>query len=113
MEGHLADKPGLSVMLKPPLLEDLRVLRGALYLCDLFGLDYIATVPPTVTLVVDGFGKMNVGVIFGRVFFSHQFGAALASYFDGVACDSLGDCIIAILAALMASPMSWASLWSR
>lgn len=112
MEGHLADKPGLPVRLKLPLLEDLRVLCGALYLCYLFGLDYIATVPPTVTLVADGFGKMNVGAIFGRVFFSHQFDAALASYFDGVAC-SLGDCTTAILAALVASPMSWASLWSR
>jgi sugar phosphate permease len=54
---------------------------------------------------------MNVGAVFGWVFFSHQVGAALASYLGGVARDSLGDYkaaflaagILAILAALMAS----------
>ena len=54
---------------------------------------------------------MNVGAVFGWVFFSHQVGAALASYLGGVARDSLGDYtaaflaagILAILAALLAS----------
>jgi sugar phosphate permease len=64
-----------------------------------FGLDYIATVPPTVTLVADRFGRMNVGAVFGWVFFSHQVGAALAAYLGGVARDSLGDYTIAFLAA--------------
>jgi hypothetical protein len=49
-----------------------------------FGLDYIATVPPTVTLVADRFGRMNVGAVFGWVFFTHQVGAALAAYLGGV-----------------------------
>ncbi len=57
---------------------------------------------------------MNVGAVFGWVFFSHQLGAALASYLGGVARDSLGDYTaaflaagaLAILAALMASRIS-------
>ncbi|CAA9434418.1 MAG: Uncharacterized MFS-type transporter [uncultured Rubrobacteraceae bacterium] len=78
-----------------------------------FGLDYIATVPPTVALVADRFGRLNVGAVFGWVFFSHQVGAALAAYLGGVARDSLGDYTaaflaagaLAILAAFMASSL--------
>jgi MFS family permease len=64
-----------------------------------FGLDYIATVPPTVALVADRFGRLNVGAVFGWVFLSHQVGAAFASYLGGVARDSLGDYTLAFLAA--------------
>ncbi len=64
-----------------------------------FGLDYIATVPPTVALVADRFGRANVGTVFGWVFFSHQLGAATASYLGGVARDTLGDYTLAFLAA--------------
>ena len=42
----------------------------------LFGLDYIATVPPTVALVADRFGQHNVGVVYGWVFAAHMVGAA-------------------------------------
>jgi sugar phosphate permease len=77
----------------------------------MLGLDYIATVPPTVALVADRFGRLNVGAVFGWVLFSHQVGAALAAYLGGVARDSLGDYTaaflaagaLAMLAALMAS----------
>ena len=65
----------------------------------LFGLDYIATVPPTVALVADVFGRENVGTVFGWVFFAHQIGAALAAWLAGVARDSLGDYQAAFLVA--------------
>jgi len=98
---------GLSLLLLPFVTE----FAGLAVFAVFFGLDYIATVPPTVALVADRFGRMNVGAVFGWVFFSHQVGAALASYLGGVARDSLGDYtaaflaagILAILAALMAS----------
>jgi MFS family permease len=48
-----------------------------------YGLDWIATVPPTVKLAVDGFGKEKAGLIFGWVFTGHQLGAAAAAYGAG------------------------------
>jgi MFS family permease len=93
---------GLSLLLLPFVTD----FAGLSVFAVFFGLDYIATVPPTVALVADRFGRMNVGAVFGWVFFSHQVGAALASYL-GVARDSLGDYTAAFLAAgalaLMAS----------
>ena len=49
----------------------------------LFGLDYIATVPPTVALVADRFGRHNVGIVYGWVFAAHMFGAAIAAWVAG------------------------------
>ena len=49
----------------------------------LFGLDYIATVPPTVMLVANRFGRHNVGVVYGWVFAAHQVGAAVAAWVAG------------------------------
>jgi sugar phosphate permease len=98
---------GLSLLLLPFVTD----FAGLSVFAVFFGLDYIATVPPTVALVADSFGRMNVGAVFGWVFFSHQVGAALASYLGGVARDSLGDYtaaflvagVLALLASLMAS----------
>jgi sugar phosphate permease len=96
---------GLSLLLLPFVTE----FAGLAVFAIFFGLDYIATVPPTVALVADRFGRTNVGAVFGWVFFAHQIGAALASYLGGVARDSLGDYtaaflgagVLAILASLM------------
>lgn len=65
----------------------------------LFGLDYIATVPPTSALVADTFGRQNAGTVFGWVFCAHQIGAALAAWLGGVARDLTGDYGLAFLAA--------------
>jgi sugar phosphate permease len=87
---------GLSLLLLPFLItSDIGLVGWAV----LFGLDYIATVPPTATLVADIFGRRNVGQVFGWVFFSHQVGAALASYLSGLARVQLGDYGLAILVA--------------
>ena len=48
-----------------------------------YGLDWIATVPPTVRLVAATFGKEKAGMVFGWVFAAHQLGAALAAYGAG------------------------------
>jgi sugar phosphate permease len=48
-----------------------------------YGLDWIATVPPTVKLAADRFGRERAGVVFGWVFTGHQLGAALAAYGAG------------------------------
>jgi MFS family permease len=56
-----------------------------------FGLDYIATVPPTVKLATAAFGRASIGRIFGWIFFSHMVGAGLAAYGGGFFHDILGD----------------------
>jgi MFS family permease len=56
-----------------------------------FGLDYIATVPPTVRLTAERFGRASIGRIFGWIFFSHMVGAGLAAYGGGFFHDILGD----------------------
>ncbi|BAY24305.1 major facilitator transporter [Calothrix sp. NIES-2100] len=48
-----------------------------------YGLDWIATVPPTVRLVANVFGKENVGVMFGWIVAGHQLGAATAAFGAG------------------------------
>ena len=48
-----------------------------------YGLDWIATVPPTVRLVATNFGKERAGMVFGWVFAGHQLGAAVAAYGAG------------------------------
>ena len=49
-----------------------------------YGLDWIATVPPTVGLASDLFGKRSGPILFGWIFFGHQAGAALAAYGGGL-----------------------------
>lgn len=49
-----------------------------------YGLDWIATVPPTVALARQAFGAEKSGLVFGWIMASHQVGAALAASFAGV-----------------------------
>jgi MFS family permease len=49
-----------------------------------YGLDWIATVPPTVKLTADRFGPEKAGMVFGWVFAGHQIGAASAALGAGV-----------------------------
>jgi len=48
-----------------------------------YGLDWIATVPPTVKLTAETFGRENTGVIYGWIGASHQLGASLAAFGAG------------------------------
>jgi len=48
-----------------------------------YGLDWVATVPPTVRLASDLFGKQNAGRVYAWVFAAHQLGAATAAYGAG------------------------------
>lgn len=48
-----------------------------------YGLDWIATVPPTVRLAEKSFGKENGALMFGWIAASHQVGAALAAWGAG------------------------------
>jgi predicted MFS family arabinose efflux permease len=48
-----------------------------------YGLDWIATVPPTVRLTVQKFGADRANVVFGWIFAGHQIGAAMAAFAAG------------------------------
>jgi len=48
-----------------------------------YGLDWIATVPPTLRLATEVFGERDAPVIFGWIAAGHQIGAASAAFFAG------------------------------
>ena len=67
-----------------------------------YGLDWIATVPPTANLTASIFGRASLGQLYGWIFFSHMVGAALAAYAGGYFHTVLGDYhLMFISAALM------------
>lgn len=49
-----------------------------------YGLDWIATVPPTINISRQIFGVAKSGIIYGWIFASHQAGAAVAAFGGGV-----------------------------
>jgi len=48
-----------------------------------YGLDWVATVPPTVRLVAQAFGRERAGTAFGWIYAVHMAGAATAAYGAG------------------------------
>ncbi len=86
---------GVSLLFLPFVHDSLSIGAFAI----LFGLDYIATVPPTIALCADLFGSRNAGVVYGWVFAAHQVGAAGAAWAAGAARDGLGDYDAAFLSA--------------
>lgn len=86
---------GLSLFLLPFVTQ----FWGLLIFAVFFGLDYIATVPPTSALVADIFGRRAIGVIFGWVFCAHQIGAAAAAYLSGLLRTHFGSYASAFLIA--------------
>jgi MFS family permease len=72
---------GLSLMYLP--FADF-TLYGLSLFAMFYGLDWIATVPPTVKLASQHFGRERTNVVFGWVFAGHQLGAACAAYGAGL-----------------------------
>ena len=76
-----------------------------------YGLDWVATVPPTVRLAGNVFGEENAALMFGWIAASHQIGAAAVAWLAGVLRTQTGDYSIAffssgllcLLAAVLAS----------
>jgi sugar phosphate permease len=73
---------GLSLLFLPSAL--IGPAAGLGIFAVFYGLDWIATVPPTVRLTADVFGREKAGIVFGWVVASHQVGAACAAYAAGV-----------------------------
>ena len=64
-----------------------------------YGLDFIATVPPTVRLTVGAFGREVGPAVFGWMFAAHQLGVAFMAFGAGVGRDALGTYVPAFLIA--------------
>jgi sugar phosphate permease len=79
-----------------------------------YGLDWIATVPPTVRLTAQRFGPERANLVFGWIFTGHQLGAACAAFGAGLSRTMLATylpaffiagalCVVAALIALAIS----------
>lgn len=77
----------------------------------LYGLDFIATVPPTVRLTVGAFGKDMGPAIFGWIFAAHHVAAGLMAFAAGVSRDMLGTYAPAFLTAGLACGLAAASVY--
>jgi len=62
-----------------------------------YGLDWVATVPPTVRLTTDIFGSKEAPVIFGWIMAGHQLGAAFAALGGGLIRTALGSYTVATM----------------
>jgi sugar phosphate permease len=77
-----------------------------------YGLDWIATVPPTVKLAGQEYGRERAPVVFGWVFTGHQIGAFVAAYGAGLTRDAFlsylpafyvagAACLVAAIAVML------------
>ena len=77
------------------------------------GLTWLATVPPTATLVGKLFGVRYLGTLFGLTLLSHQIGGFLGAYLGGLAIIEFGDyqwmwyadIVLSLFAALINLPI--------
>ncbi|AZO52210.1 MFS transporter [Mesorhizobium sp. M8A.F.Ca.ET.057.01.1.1] len=67
----------------------------------LYGLDWIATVPPTLRLANEAFGDRSGPIVFGWIVAGHQVGAATAAAFGGTMRELQGNYELAFLIAGM------------
>ncbi|KRC53318.1 MULTISPECIES: MFS transporter [unclassified Nocardioides] len=79
---------GLGLLLLPQLLAA-SVHPSMVLFIVIYGLDWVATVPPTAALCREIFGDRGT-IVFGWVFASHQIGAAVAALGAGVIRDGFG-----------------------
>jgi sugar phosphate permease len=80
---------GLSLLALPLTLADGG--HGLAWFAIFYGLDWVATVPPTVRLTADTFGRANAGVVYGWISASHQLGASMAAFGAGLTRSTFGD----------------------
>jgi MFS family permease len=73
---------GLSLILLPYAFD--YSVMGLSVFAIFYGLDWIATVPPTVRLTANAFGAANAGMMFGWIMIAHQLGSATAAFGAGI-----------------------------
>jgi len=62
-----------------------------------YGLDWIATVPPTLRLTTEAFGERDAPVVFGWIVAGHQLGAASAAWIGGFVREATGSYLMAFV----------------
>lgn len=80
---------GISLLFLPMLLQP-TVEPPMVFFIVFYGLDWVATVPPTLALCREQYGE-DSAIVFGWVLASHQVGAALVAFLGGVARDYFGS----------------------
>jgi sugar phosphate permease len=99
---------GLSLLILPYAFVNFYVLS---LFAVFYGLDWFATVSPTVRMITNAFGRDKSGMVYGWVFTAHQMGGASAAFFGGLLRESFGGyfeaftisgliCLAAAVAAL-------------
>jgi MFS family permease len=89
---------GLALFTVPFVLGP-EVQPPLLFFIVFYGLDWIATVPPTIELCRKYFGRAQSPSVYGWVFASHMIGAAIAASFAGAIRESQGSYFIAWITA--------------
>jgi MFS family permease len=87
---------GLSLLCLP--LTDLSFVELSVFAC-VYGLDWVATVPPTARLVLDRFGPERAPRMLGRIFVGHQVGAVAAATGAGLSRVDMGSYLPAFVIA--------------
>jgi MFS family permease len=88
---------GAGLVMLPGLLSD-SLHPSIIAFVVVYGLDWVATVPPTAALCREAFGEAGQ-VVFGWVFAAHQIGAAVVSVGAGVVRDLTGQYTLAWIGA--------------
>jgi len=88
---------GLSLFVLDPALA--HGGGGLLGFMAFYGLDWVATVPPTIALCIQHFGRERGPLVYGWVFAGHQIGGALAAWGAGALHDITGGYRISFIIA--------------
>jgi MFS family permease len=98
---------GVSLFILPFVTD----FSGFFLFAVVYGLDWFASVPPTVAITADSFGKHAVARVYGWIFLSHQVGASLMAAGGGLVHDWMGSYQFAFLTggvmALIAAGLAW------
>lgn len=101
---------GISLFLLPSILFS-TVHPSTLVFVIFYGLDWVATVPPTVILCRTVLGPEKATVVYGWVFAAHQVGGSIAALGAGIARVHLGDYASAFyLSGFLCIITAWAVL---
>lgn len=76
-----------------------------------YGLDWIATVPPTANLTAKIFGRASLGTLYGWIFFCHMSGAAVAAYAGGYFHEVLGNYHLMFISAALMGFIAVSLVW--
>ena len=106
LSGHMTDKVsprkllavfyslrGISLFVLPYVTN----ISGLFVFAVIYGLDWFATVPPTIAIAADAFGRRSIGRVYGWIFLSHQVGSACAAIGAGLVYNWFGEYKLAFI----------------